>query len=265
MTLMKRFLILSVLAMASLTLVSCKKEKQEEKVVVPEGAVDMGIVMTREDGSTYRLFWAQRNLGAVKIDDPGDFYAWGETEPKEPGMSMDDHLKSYKLSIGYEYFKVGPNSSEIHLMLTKYCTSDKTDHWCGMGAIDNKTNLKDYNYEDDVARVKLGGKWRIPTAAEWKALMDNSICNRHIYVDGITNEESRYFEFTSKINGQKLLLPAAGHSMEGLKMSAYYWTSDIDPDYPTDAKIWINHVNQIEGIRTGERWKGLSIRPVIGE
>ena len=28
----------------------------------PEGAVDLGIVMTREDGSTYKLYWAKSNL-----------------------------------------------------------------------------------------------------------------------------------------------------------------------------------------------------------
>ncbi len=264
MLIMKRLLILSFLALASLTPVSCKKEKPEDKIVVPEGAVDMGIVMTREDGSTYRLFWAKCNLGAIKADNLGDLYAWGETEPIKAGMSLEDHLNSYKFSDGYESFKVGPDSYEIHLRLTKYCTSDKTDHWGGMGPIDNKTNLKDYNYTDDAARVRLGGKWRIPTAAEWKALIDNCICERHIYED-ITREEYRYFEFTSRINGQKLIIPAAGHSRDERAINAYYWASDIDPDYPTNAKIWIYHINKIVGIGNQSRWLGLSIRPVIEE
>ena len=51
----------------------------------PEGAVDLGIIMPREDGTTYRLFWAESNLSkdglCPKPEDFGDYYAWGGTEP----------------------------------------------------------------------------------------------------------------------------------------------------------------------------------------
>ncbi len=58
--------------------------KQEEaKPKVPEGAVDLGIVMTREDGTTYNLYWAKSNLCenglCANTDDYGDYFAWGET------------------------------------------------------------------------------------------------------------------------------------------------------------------------------------------
>ena len=48
-------------------------------IIVPEGAVDLGLVITREDGSRYRLFWAKCNLGASSPEERGDFFAWGET------------------------------------------------------------------------------------------------------------------------------------------------------------------------------------------
>ena len=50
--------------------------------VIPEGAVDMGIVMTREDGSTYKLYWAETNLCESGLcqrpEDLGDYYAMWE-------------------------------------------------------------------------------------------------------------------------------------------------------------------------------------------
>lgn len=48
--------------------------------------VDLGIVLTREDGTTYKLYWAQSNLSASGLcahpEDFGNYYAWGETAPK---------------------------------------------------------------------------------------------------------------------------------------------------------------------------------------
>ena len=45
----------------------------------------MGIVMTREDGSTYKLYWAETNLCESGLcqrpEDLGDYYAWEETQP----------------------------------------------------------------------------------------------------------------------------------------------------------------------------------------
>ena len=46
---------------------------------------------------------------------------------------------------------------ENNMKLSKYITSDD------LGLVDNKTLL---DPEDDVAHVKLGGKWRMPTAEE---------------------------------------------------------------------------------------------------
>ena len=80
---MKRFLYLSLAALMVLA-VSCKKDKPAAPKV-PGGVVDMGIIMTREDGTTYKLYWAKSNLCESGLcanpEDYGDYYAWGETEP----------------------------------------------------------------------------------------------------------------------------------------------------------------------------------------
>ena len=51
-------------------------------ILPPKGAVDLGIELTRADGTTYKLYWAECKLGAEKPEDYGDYYAWGETAPK---------------------------------------------------------------------------------------------------------------------------------------------------------------------------------------
>ena len=48
--------------------------------------MDLGIVVTRADGTTYKLFWAKSNLSNDGLcdnpEDYGDYYAWGETKTK---------------------------------------------------------------------------------------------------------------------------------------------------------------------------------------
>ena len=114
----------------------------------PEGAVDLGIMITRTDGTTYKLYWAKSNLSdkglCTNPEDYGDYYAWGETKPKE--------------NYSWLMYKFGKSSSGP---FSKYSTP-RSD-----GPIDNKTVLEP---EDDVAHVKLGGKWRMPTDFEWTEL-----------------------------------------------------------------------------------------------
>jgi hypothetical protein len=61
---------------------------------IPKGAVDLGVVITREDGTTYALYWAESNLCETGLcanpEDYGDYYAWGETVPHYlPGHGSD--------------------------------------------------------------------------------------------------------------------------------------------------------------------------------
>ena len=61
--------------------------EQDNSAKVPDGAVDLGVVMTREDGNTYNLYWAKSNLSKSGLcpnpEDYGDYYAWGETSAKQ--------------------------------------------------------------------------------------------------------------------------------------------------------------------------------------
>ena len=85
------------------------------------------------------LKWATCNVGATTPEEYGDYFAWGETEPKTT-YNWDS----------YKYYD-GSN-------LTKYTGND------------SKTEL---DPEDDAATVNWGGKWRMPTKEEQDELLNN--------------------------------------------------------------------------------------------
>lgn len=92
--------------------------------------------------------WATCNIGSSSPEEYGDKYAWGETKIKS-----DYDLDNYKWSNGSDNGWDNP--------FTKYWT-DNDD-----GIVDNKTILEP---SDDVARVKWGDKWRMPTEEEFREL-----------------------------------------------------------------------------------------------
>lgn len=121
--------------------------------------------------------WATFNIGATKPEEYGDYYAWGETETK-----TDYSWESYKWCNG------SANT------LTKYC--DNSEY----GNIDNKYLL---DPDDDVAHVKWGGKWYMPTIEEIGELMDK--CSWTMETRG----EIEGFKVTGP-NGNSIFLPVAG-------------------------------------------------------
>lgn len=163
----------------------------------PAGSVDLGL----------SVYWAACNLcegGFVSSPEQfGDYYAWGETAPKETY-----YWTNYKWSEG------------AWNTLTKYNVLSS------QGTVDNKTVLES---EDDAAHVKLGGKWRMPTLAEWEELVAN--CNwewttRNGVAGGL---------ITSKITGDSIFLPAGGKRLESGLFNTYgglYWTSSLHTGYP---------------------------------
>lgn len=211
-------------------------------LVVPDGAVDLGIIMTRTDGSTYRLFWAKCNIGASKPEEYGDYYAWGETEAKS--------------SYSWNSYKWRAKHDE-HNKFAKYCPTNKTDYWDGAGSPDGKTVL---DPEDDVAHVKLGGKWRMPTGAEWLALLYSDICTwTWTTQNGVYGRK-----VTSNKNGNSIFLPTAGYLYNGPYLSAgsgNYWSSSLDTDYP-DYALGVYFESDMVGGSFEPRYYGQSVRAV---
>lgn len=203
---------------------ACKKETSKDtpkEDKLPEGAVDLGIVITRGDGTTYNLYWAACNVcetGFVSSPEIyGDYYAWGET-----GAKTNYNWQSYRWS------------GDSHISLNKYCTNSS------YGTVDNITKLQKAENPgetmDDVARAKLGGKWRMPTYTEWKALKDNTTWNTTNDYEGTG---VKGIIITSKVEGyedKSIFLPYAGRrngaSLDDAGTHAFYWTSEVDKDEP---------------------------------
>ena len=145
------------------------------------------------------LKWATCNVGASSLEEYGGYYAWGETEEKE-----DYSWSTYKWCNG------------TSTTLTKYCTSSS------YGTVDNKTVL---DPEDDVAHVKWGGSWRIPTLDEQKELLNNCTW------DWTTQNGVNGCRVTSKTNGNSIFLPVAGFrggtGFVNIGSDGYYWSSSL--------------------------------------
>lgn len=180
--------------------------------------------------------WANWNLGASAPEESGDFFAWGETAPKN----------NYDLST-YRWCNGTYNS------LTKYNTDSS------YGTVDNKTVL---DPEDDAAHVVLGGSWRMPTAAEWDELIDNCTWS-WTTINGVSGQK-----VTSKKSGYTdkwIFLPAAGlrydTDLGDAGSNGYYWSSSLSPDFQDFAwDVGFNSGN-VDRYYDG-RCYGFSIRPV---
>ena len=125
--------------------------------------------------------WATCNVGASKPEEYGDYFAWGETEPKT----------TYSWST-YKYCK-GTETT-----MTKYCTSSY------YGTVDNKTELEP---SDDAATVNWGPDWQMPSYEQCKELTNGSYTTTTITT--LNGVEGRMI--TSKSNGNSIFLPATGY------------------------------------------------------
>ena len=150
--------------------------------------------------------WADRNVGADSPEAYGDYFAWGETEPK------DNYVwDTYKLSSGSE------------TSLTKYNNDNN------YGLVDNKTVL---DLENDAAYVNMGSEWRMPTKEEVEELQSKCTweCSNQIGMQG--------FKVTGP-NGNSIFLPAAGARMDIRLLhagsSAFFWTSSLRAEYSRNA------------------------------
>ena len=145
--------------------------------------------------------WADCNVGASSPSDYGDYFAWGETSTKS----------DYSWAT-YEWCK-GTNKS-----FTKYCINSE------YGTVDNRQVLES---SDDVAHVKWGGSWRMPTKEEFKELCDKCTWT------WTTQGGHKGCKVTGP-NGNSFFLPAAGNRdgtvLYNRGSSGYYWSATLKED-----------------------------------
>lgn len=212
----------------------------KKKIPVYVGnAVDLGVVVTRSDGTTYKLLWADCNLGTDKPEEYGEYYAWGETESKD-----DYFWDTYK-------FRTSGGGYMGQLILSKYNTNSF------YGPVDNKTVLEP---EDDVAHVRLGGKWRMPTKAELDTLLSQCTWT------WTTKNGANGYEVKSKENSNSIFLPAAGQRQgpERRESDGGFWTSSLLENGGGYASC-LHFGSDIVCRVGGHRCFGITVRPVMEE
>ena len=120
--------------------------------------------------------WAKCNLGASAPEAYGDYYAWGEVEPKQE-YTYPNH----------KWYKEGAPS----LGFTKYNNED------------GKLTLED---EDDAVIQKLGNGWRTPTLVDFRELTNQKLTTiKKTTLNGVAG-----YQITSKKNGKSVFIPCAG-------------------------------------------------------
>ena len=183
------------------------------------------------------LLWAACNVGAEAPEGYGDYFAWGETQPKS----------TYNWGT-YQYCMGSYNT------LTKYCNNSSYGY---NGFTDNLTTLLP---EDDAATANWGAEWRSPTREEWIELRDNTSCTWSIQngVNGVL--------FTAA-NGNSLFLPAAGYrrgsSIDDAGSYGYYGSSSLATGMPTHyATNFYFYYSDHYYILSDLRDYGFTVRPV---
>ena len=180
--------------------------------------------------------WATFNIGANAPEDYGDYFAWGETTPK------DDYSWST-----YQYCNGSENT------LTKYCNDAEYGY---NGFTDNLTTLLP---EDDAATANWGNDWRIPAIEEWQELVDNTTCTW-------TTQNGVNGRLFTASNGNSIFMPAAGYfngsSLSYADYACVFWSNPIDTNWPsTTSSAHFNPTN-IYLSNHYYRYLGVSVRPV---
>ena len=194
---------------------------QEPNIQIPE-PIDLGLPSG--------LKWASFNLGASKPEEPGDYYAWGETEPKYEGIDEDGTVtwkNGYEAGYTWSTYKLCEGSA---FTLTKY----NTDESYGT-VVDNKTVLE---AEDDAATVNLGDKWRMPTEGDWLELIENCTWT---WTNDYNGSGVAGHIVTSNIEGytsNSIFLSASGSREKTYLRGTYgnYWSSSLNIDDPYHAR-----------------------------
>lgn len=172
------------------------------------------------------LKWATCNVGAAVPEEAGDYFAWGETSPKDvyirDNALVNNHKKNFFDLLGmgityhYDYVSTPSNNYEQATISPKY----------------------------DAATQNLGMYWRIPTDNDFAELM--KYCKKSIIeVNGL-----QCCMLTGP-NGNFIIVPMAGYidgtNLVGVDSKCYIRTSFIiyDTSYTDYSEIQINDITNI--------------------
>ena len=212
--------------------------------IIADVEISKGGVQLWENGP----YWAECNVGAEKPEECGYYFWWGGTVGYEHNASKN----------GWVSVKDGTSSS----FLGEYCPTFGKDNSALQlaGYIDSTGNLVAVH---DAATVHLGSPWRMPTAAEIGALVDNCTTT-WTTANGVYG---RLVTGKGAYASRSIFLPAAGYGyisdLNGAGSCGYYWSSTPNSDYSNYAwDLYFYSGNFYRGY--DGRCFGQSVRPVRG-
>ena len=170
------------------------------------------------------LLWATRNVGAATPSDYGDYFAWGETEPKD--VYIKDTYRHYDSDKGW----------------TKYNDED---------------GLTTLQSEDDAAATHYGG--RTPTTDEWEELYENTK-TEWITINGVSGR--RFIGPNG--NSLFLPAASLRYSSETGLLGSYglYWTATLFRGSTADAWRFRFNGDGVDWLANSHRYNGLPLRAV---
>ena len=219
------FVVAAVLAVVIRGFVGRKGCQEQTEVKIEDFVLPEMSVSGSSNGHDYvdlglpsGILWATCNVGATSPDEFGEYYAWGETYTKE---------------------MYGGETPE------------------------GKSDDGDYNYSDspkklpvgaDVANVKWGDHWRLPTKENIEELKEK--CKWEWLSVGYV---------VTGPNGNRMFMPAGGYrrgsSTYSAKSKGQYWSSSIGSNSKYEA-FKLSFDSEDLGVLCNFRYYGLSVRPV---
>lgn len=209
---------------------------EDPSQVTPE-SVDLGLSVK----------WATFNLGAFQPEMTGDYYAWGEVEPY------------YAAGYAQSTTPIWKEGKDAGYNWASYFDTDDTGQ--SFKKYSAESGRKVLDIADDAANQAWGGKWRIPTSAEYQELIDNCSWS-YEEVNGVTG-----FRITSKEKGYQensIFMPITGYRTrtalydDESNNEGYYWTSSIDV---AASSVSVMCLTEMEMFNAG-RIYGFLYRPV---
>ena len=182
--------------------------------------------------------WATCNVGANSPEEYGDYFAWGETEPKD-----EYNWSTYKWCNG------------SYDTMTKYCIDS------GYGYNGFTDGLTELLPEDDAATKNWGSDWQMPSNDQIEELLNSSNTTTEWTTQGgVTGRR-----FTSKSNGNSIFLPAAGGrndtGLSNVSSDGFCWSRSLYTFHSLyGGSLYFYSSNIYRG--NDFRYYGRSVRPV---
>lgn len=203
------------------------------------------------NSSGQKLLWCVENVYDDGFNDENSFYSWGETSVKANQGKTGNNAT-------YSWYRTSTSGEQNRAY--KYGYSKNNDSYMYNGGTLTKYNSSDgkkvLDTTDDVAYVKSNGKWRIPSVADFQALIDAATAidsktgqeiteGRDLVGGPAEGSDNTKYKIRNKNTNHYILFPMRGYKLKGSANAieylttngGYYWTREIG-QYLYNAKVY---------------------------